>query len=419
VQVPRDALLRALTSLDRYVVLRNHDILGSLAKGGDVDLLVADARAAERLLVAELGGPVCVARRSYVTSLSYDWGHLDLLPSLEWRGAKYLDTDDVCDSRTLSSLGLPRPRLAHEALASWFSSLLWGGFFKARYRNDIVDAAQQDGDELRRVLRVAAGRRWGRRLWRAAAEGRPEESAAWVASVRRAVWLQALRRAPLRTTAGALRFGIAEAKLHLRPPLPWVAVLGPDGSGKSTVLARLRDAWPATLGAVHTYHLRPRRLTSRRVSAEPVVDPHGQHPRPAVTSALALAYVVVDWWFGYWTGVVRRRVKQGLVVFDRHFLDMQIDPRRYRYGGPAWLLRAAGRLVPRPDVIVVLDAPPEVVRGRKQEITAEESDRQHLAYRTLAERLPEAHLVDATRSPDQVVDAVLTLLRAHRRGPAA
>jgi thymidylate kinase len=417
--VPETALVRALESLGPYVVLRNHDVLAHLATGGDIDLLVPDPRHAEHQLLAELGAPLFVSNRSYVTGLFYDWGHIDLLPSLQWRGATYLDRNTVLQDRELSPFGLPRPRPAHEALVSWFSSLLWGGFFKTRYRDVIVKAVKDDGDEFARRLHIAVGRRWARRLWLSASQGRPEKSELWASQLRRAVVRRALARAPLQMITGTLRFYLAEARLHLNPPLPWMAVLGPDGSGKSTLLAGLRDSWPQSLGSVHVHHLRPARLTRRRGSPEPVVDPHGQPPRGTVTSIAALIFVTLDWWIGYWTWIVRQRAKHGLVVFDRHLLDMLIDPMRYRYGGPLWLARLACNLVPRPDVIVVLDAPAVVVRARKQEVTPAESERQSLAYRRLAADVTGAHLVDATVAPEEVLEAVTTIVRQHIKETAS
>jgi thymidylate kinase len=398
-------------SLGSCAVLRNHDVLANIARGGDIDLLVPDPNHAERQLVAKLGVPQFIVRRSYVAGLFYDWGHVDLLPSLEWRGARYLDGTTVLQNRCLSPSGLPRPRPAHEAVVSWFSSLLWGGFFKTRYRDVIVDAATEDGEELARVLNTAAGRRWGRRLWLCAAQGRPEESERWVSQLRRAVWWRALARAPLQTVDGWLRFYLAEVRLHLKPPLPWVAVLGPDGSGKSMLLKGLHDTWPRSLGTVHTHHLRPHRLNRRGGPTGPVVDPHGRPPRGAFASIAVLIFVILDWWIGYWSRIVRQRAKQGVVVFDRHLLDVLVDPLRYRYGGPSWVARLACRLVPRPDVIVVLDAPPGVVQARKQEVTPAESRRQSLAYRRLATETAGAHLVDATVEPERVLDSVTMILR--------
>lgn len=408
---PEAALLPALSSLGSFVVLRNHDILGTIAGGGDVDVLVPDRKRAERQLIAELGLPLFVARRSYVTGLFYEWGHVDLLSTLEWRGAEYLDAAGTLRTRVTSSWGLPQPRPADEALVSWFSSLLWGGFFKSRYREVILDAASRDGEELERLLRAAAGKRWGRRLWACLAAGRPEQSEHWARPLRRAVWWTALRRAPVRTVLGGIRFCVAEARLRADPPLPWIAILGPDGSGKSSLIAGLRRAWPPSLGPMHTYHLRPRRLDRATPATEPVVDPHAEPPRRALASAAVLGAVLADWWIGYWTRIVAQRAKHGFVVFDRHLVDLLVDPRRYRYGGPWWLARAACRLAPRPDLVVVLDAPPEVVRARKQEVTVEESRRQNAAYRRLAADLPGARLVDATAPPEQVLKAVLTMVR--------
>ena len=408
--VPLEHLLRALNSAGPSVVLRNHDIAANLERGGDVDLLVANTRQTERQLVTELGDPFSIARRSYVTSLFYPWGHLDLLPALEWRGARYIDEKDVLQASVPSPAGVPKPRLAHEALVSWFSSLVWGGFFKSRYRDVILDAASHDGRELQGVLRHALGNAWGDRLWDAAAQGRPEDSQLWVSQLRRTLWRRALMRAPIQTLSGATRFVVAELLLCLRPPLPWIAILGPDGSGKSTLLQGLSDAWPRSFGAIHRYHLRPHRLDRPGASAEPVIDPHAQPPRGAAASTLAILFVVADWWIGYWTQIVRRRAKQGLVVFDRHFLDMLVDPRRYRYGGPQRLLRAASRVVPKPDIVVVLDAPPAVIRSRKQEVSTEESIRQSAAYRQLAEEIAGGQLVDACRDPHRVVADVLSLL---------
>jgi thymidylate kinase len=411
--VPETELMHALDSLGPYVILRNHDVRAHLAAGGDIDLLVPDRRHAERQLVAELGVPRFIARRSYVTGLFYDWGHIDLLPSLQWRGATYLDSNTVLQDRELSPFGLPRPRPAHEALVSWFSSLLWGGFFKTRYRDVIVEAVRNDGDEFARVLYTAAGKRWGGRLLSSASQGRPEESELCARQIRRAVVRRALARAPLRTFIGGLGFYLAEARLHLNPPLPWVAVLGPDGSGKSTLLAALRRSWPQSLGPVHIHHLRPHRLNRHTAATGPVTDPHGQPPRGTVMSIAALTFVMLDWWIGYWTRIVRQRAKHGLVVFDRHLLDMLADPLRYRYGGPSWVSRAACRLVPRPDLIVVLDAPTSVVRARKQEVTIAESERQSMAYRSLAAEVTGAHLVDATMTPQQVVEAVISIVHRH------
>jgi thymidylate kinase len=98
------------------------------------------------------------------------------------------------------------------------------------------------------------------------------------------------------------------------------------------------------------------------------------------------------------------------VLHDRHLVDALVDPKRYRYSGPMWLLRLIWWFVPRPDLIILLDAPPEVLQARKQEVSFEESARQRKAYRSLVGRMVNGHIVDAARPLDEVVRAVNDLI---------
>jgi thymidylate kinase len=102
-----------------------------------------------------------------------------------------------------------------------------------------------------------------------------------------------------------------------------------------------------------------------------------------------------------------------LVLNDRHFLDIFVDRKRYRYGGPLWLLKLIWRAIPKPDIVVILDAAPEVLQARKQEVSFEETARQCQAYRLLAPTLNNCHLVDATQSLERVVDEVGDVILQH------
>ena len=70
------------------------------------------------------------------------------------------------------------------------------------------------------------------------------------------------------------------------------------------------------------------------------------------------------------------------------------------------------RLTPKPDLVVLLDAPSEVVQGRKQEgISFEETRRQREAYRSLVGNLPHSVIIDASRPLEAVVrDVNLAIL---------
>jgi len=92
-----------------------------------------------------------------------------------------------------------------------------------------------------------------------------------------------------------------------------------------------------------------------------------------------------------------------LVICDRYYHDILIDPKRYRYGGPISVARLIGQLMPQPDLWVLLDASTEVLQARKQEVSKEETSRQRLAYLAFAKAQKSYVVVDASQTLDNVI----------------
>jgi thymidylate kinase len=180
-----------------------------------------------------------------------------------------------------------------------------------------------------------------------------------------------------------------------------VAVLGPDGAGKGTLLATLLPRLSALGRQTFRFHLTPP-IWSSPLSTAVVDDPHARPERGGFTSALKLFYLAFVYNIGWLNSVWLARRQSGMIFFDRYYHDHLADPRRYRSGAPKWLVRLVGRLIPMPDLFLVMDVLPEAARQRKAEVSAEESARQFGAYRALCAELPNAHLIDANRSPGEV-----------------
>jgi thymidylate kinase len=142
-------------------------------------------------------------------------------------------------------------------------------------------------------------------------------------------------------------------------------------------------------------HLKPRILTlGRGKPGIAVVDPHGKPPRSAL---LSLAKILV-WLVEEWCACFFQDKKQTLLICDRYYHDLLIDPIRYRYGGPVWVARLVGKLMPQPRLWILLDAPAAVLQARKQEVPPEETERQRTAYLAFVRRQRNHVIVDASQT---------------------
>lgn len=193
-----------------------------------------------------------------------------------------------------------------------------------------------------------------------------------------------------------------------------VVVAGPDGSGKSSVADELRAQLPGPI--LHIHH-RPRVLPARPSGQAPPSEPHRDAPYAAGLSLLKALYLYADYLLGWvlWVRPVAR--SGGSVVVERGWWDLVVDPRRYRlHPSSVPLVKALGRLLPRPDATLVMVGDAQTFFGRKRELPAVELQRQMDTWRALVAALPGARLVDADRSLAAVVgDAVQLATTASRR----
>jgi thymidylate kinase len=198
--------------------------------------------------------------------------------------------------------------------------------------------------------------------------------------------------------------------LSMRRTGPVVAVLGPDGVGKGTVIERLRRSIPVGVEVLY-FGWRPRK---RR----------GNEPAPArQPGSLREAAFLVKGWLGSLRkllGGYAAAWRGAIVLCDRHPLEaLAVRPARTLLGAKLERVLAT-RLLPRPDAIVVLDAPAELLRRRKREHPLEVLERWRRGYR---EAFGEEAIVSTVGPADETVAEVSQIVwraLASRRGwPAA
>ena len=228
----------------------------------------------------------------------------------------------------------------------------------------------------------------------------------------------------------------------MRLPKFSVALIGPDGAGKSTISRALVERSPFPLKVIYMGdniescnfalptsrfmgYLRKRRRGGNAERSGTAVKSSGpsRSRKMSLGQMLWAAGRLVNFLAEEWSRQLLSwiyRAQGYIVLYDRHFLfdfsleGIDSDVWAFERRVHQWILK---RLYPRPGLVIYLDSPAEVLFARKGEKTVEELEKRRQAFLRLERQVRNFVRVDGTQPLDKVCAEVCKLIAEYSGRP--
>jgi thymidylate kinase len=132
---------------------------------------------------------------------------------------------------------------------------------------------------------------------------------------------------------------------------------------------------------------------------------HRQVNRGRIGTALRLLNRLGEGWLRQFVSW-RYQWRGFIVVYDRHFLFDAASSKKHRQLADRFYYWILSYLYPQPDLVIFLDAPPEILFARKGEATVRYLQERREAYLSQGKKTTNFIQVDAAQPLDKVYTAV-------------
>lgn len=388
-----------------YCVLRNYEDMPDKVSN-DIDICISKKQMdASVLLLCNAAGKTgwslhLIIEKDgcsgfYFFKISGDELHqicFDLFPGYNYKGISLLSSSQVLDSG-MAHKNFKIPGREIEIYLKFLSPLLHNGAVKEKYKHEIRLMADSQSSTFKKLLNSAIGEKltcfililMKNQDWDRLEKAHPLIAKAFIRESRAKNVFAFYRNKIL--------YKYRQIKRIFNPKGLIIAVSGPDGSGKTSVIKEISSQMEKTFppDKVIKYHWRPgllpplHRIFRGGISKKKGVEtdftnPHGKPPYSAPVSVLRLLYYSLDFILGYWVNIYIKKAKGNLIIFDRYYDDFFIDKTRFRLKLPDIVIAIISKLIPEPDMYFFLEASADNIFSRKPELSKSELERQLKQY---------------------------------------
>ena len=217
---------------------------------------------------------------------------------------------------------------------------------------------------------------------------------------RKAIW-RALQK--MKTWRKMIITGYDLIRRWLRPTGVSLAFCGLDGAGKTTIIDELNNIFVGLLKPKKVFYgyWRPmvlpeiKVLLGKKVTHDPAIKElqkgktiieGAKKTKGVIGSTLKMLYYCLDYMLAPLRyGQIESR--GGVVLFDRHYIDMVVHPLRFEMNLPQWPFLLLYKIISKPDYTFFLYCSSEEILQRKQEFSKEEIEKQIVLYTKVGKKI--------------------------------
>ena len=198
-----------------------------------------------------------------------------------------------------------------------------------------------------------------------------------------------------------------------------ICLLGPDGSGKSTIVNRMTRRYEEFYAKfdvnakqlyfgwelfLPTSKIISRILQKKKVKIVEKMNQASPKHKFNMFQELLLSYYFLEYLGRYYWKIPLLSSKRSLIILDRYFYDIYVH---YRYAQRSVLFKLWLKMYPQPNFIFLLNPPIETLLARKNDLTLDQATEHHNAYQKLATFLPLVSIDTSKWNEEETEDFIL------------
>ncbi|SKB74123.1 Thymidylate kinase [Salegentibacter holothuriorum] len=397
-----------------YAVLRNYEGLPYKIKSKDVDIVVnpTSLYKTEEILLhtAKKFGYQLI----WSNHLDYLRGFslvklennkvfsvkIDLFFGFKWHGCTYLNHDLIFDNINYYN-DIKVPNKGHEALIMIVYYVLYAKRIDEKYHDEIYNNAVNNFENFQAIVHKTFKNKLGNSIIDRVKENKIKTLEKLRPQIKKDVVVHSFKNDFLIKTY--LKHFITEV-FDRNNMGTLIAFSGPDGAGKSTLVKVVMELF-CSLGISHNPipdHFLSNNVPSlhklpgapKKYAEQDYTKPYQTKTTGFFNSSLRTTYYYLAFLFDRLLFIKKKKRSNQIVVYDRYYTDLIVDPSRIRIGLKKSLVRKLFLSLPKPDFTFIILAEVDQILNRKEELSKDKLQELLFEYNELPKRMANCEVIN-------------------------